>query len=651
MFYNDTILDGANLWTSLNIGSESFIVLSAGDVNTLYGLKQNGTGKHLMQMVTTETDCSDTKDNDADGLVDANDPDCFKPLATQFCATHSGKFCTNRYLASTPTYGEGLVVCKNNLVDSFTRGACQHGSMNNNDSIMTDRYTPTPTGMVPYCNVVWPDGTWSLSFTGTTPCTTLLSSKPNGKIVRAGLYHNTNMNSAFVNCDDGAVGPSVGTGSSPLTALFNAVGKGTNRCFFTVSANAMPVFDKAFDPATASAGVAKHAYAPIPLKPLGNGQVGCAQGIDRFAKNVEAFETAYDVSLGEGTPLYALADGTVLPNGSRDRDISGMGLSNSTPHQGEVYVNYNIGSDPTYREIFVGYDAHMRRRLVESGQTVRRGQLLGYVGRTGAAGGPHLHMGMFRLSNTNLHTASALDVGYHLKAIGDTNGPPTFLADAALQSGNSLHSTNAIDMLGWGASVPDPLAYQWRNTALPGIAFAYVPGVSEQLLGISAFSVDLFKTGQRPTYNGNAARPVCGTLSNLGTKDFRIDFTVTTSTTAQSALIAQRAICNRGQFWDVRLVNNVAFVEIDDGTNYSNCTGTKPLNDGVPHIVDVNRAGGQLTISVDCVQDVSCTLTSATSFASLAAVTTGSGDPCIGFDGTQALSGTITDVCVGTFPP
>ena len=35
--------------------------------------------------------------------------------------------------------------------------------------------------------------------------------------------------------------------------------------------------------------------------------------------------------------------------------------------------------------------AHMQRFVVEQGQWVRRGQVVGYVGMTGRATGPHLH--------------------------------------------------------------------------------------------------------------------------------------------------------------------------------------------------------------------------------------------------------------------
>ena len=39
--------------------------------------------------------------------------------------------------------------------------------------------------------------------------------------------------------------------------------------------------------------------------------------------------------------------------------------------------------------------AHMSSFVVQAGQTVEKGQLIGYVGATGAATGPHCHFEMY----------------------------------------------------------------------------------------------------------------------------------------------------------------------------------------------------------------------------------------------------------------
>ncbi len=53
-------------------------------------------------------------------------------------------------------------------------------------------------------------------------------------------------------------------------------------------------------------------------------------------------EPAYDNPLDEGRPLYAPANGVVITNGSRVRDVSQFGCG-GTPNQGEIYVKTQRG--------------------------------------------------------------------------------------------------------------------------------------------------------------------------------------------------------------------------------------------------------------------------------------------------------------------
>ena len=77
-----------------------------------------------------------------------------------------------------------------------------------------------------------------------------------------------------------------------------------------------------------------------------------------------------------GTPIYAATDGRV--------DMAGRngGYGN--------FVRIQHGNG-----IGTGY-AHMSRIAVSRGQSVRRGQVIGYVGSTGLSTGPHLHYEMYR---------------------------------------------------------------------------------------------------------------------------------------------------------------------------------------------------------------------------------------------------------------
>lgn len=78
-----------------------------------------------------------------------------------------------------------------------------------------------------------------------------------------------------------------------------------------------------------------------------------------------------DLAASTGTPVYATADGVV----SRADWFSSYGLYISVEHGASLQTRY----------------AHLSRLAVAAGDTVRKGDLIGYVGSTGRSTGPHLH--------------------------------------------------------------------------------------------------------------------------------------------------------------------------------------------------------------------------------------------------------------------
>lgn len=88
-----------------------------------------------------------------------------------------------------------------------------------------------------------------------------------------------------------------------------------------------------------------------------------------------------DISARMGTPIYAPGKGTVTFSGVEN----GYGNTIVLQHGGGITTRY----------------AHMSRRAVNEGQTVQRGQILGYVGSTGRSSGPHLHYEV-RLNGANV---------------------------------------------------------------------------------------------------------------------------------------------------------------------------------------------------------------------------------------------------------
>ncbi len=82
------------------------------------------------------------------------------------------------------------------------------------------------------------------------------------------------------------------------------------------------------------------------------------------------YHQAIDISAAAGSPIYAAADGTVAIATYNN------GLGN--------YVTITHGSDTSTRY------SHMTNYIVQPGQYVTQGQIIGYVGSTGIATGNHL---------------------------------------------------------------------------------------------------------------------------------------------------------------------------------------------------------------------------------------------------------------------
>jgi murein DD-endopeptidase MepM/ murein hydrolase activator NlpD len=104
-------------------------------------------------------------------------------------------------------------------------------------------------------------------------------------------------------------------------------------------------------------------------------------GYTRMHKGVD-FHAPY------GSPIYAVSDGTVEFAGRH----GGHGNFVKLGHGGGLETGY----------------AHMSRIAVSRGERVRRGEVIGYVGSTGLATGPHLHFEVYR----NGHTVNPASVTY-----------------------------------------------------------------------------------------------------------------------------------------------------------------------------------------------------------------------------------------------
>lgn len=121
------------------------------------------------------------------------------------------------------------------------------------------------------------------------------------------------------------------------------------------------------------------AIQPVSNKDLNRVASGFGYRIDPVYKTMK-MHAGLDFAAPQGTPIYATADGTVSTAGN-----TGNGYGN------HVIINHGYGYETLY--------GHMVRVKARNGQTVKRGEVIGWVGSTGKSTGPHCHYEVHKYGN------------------------------------------------------------------------------------------------------------------------------------------------------------------------------------------------------------------------------------------------------------
>ncbi len=141
--------------------------------------------------------------------------------------------------------------------------------------------------------------------------------------------------------------------------------------------------------------------------PLANCLLTQAYGETSFAKKAykSGFHNGVDLRAPLGTPVYAADDGTIMTTGNNGRVQYGR----------YVVIRHVNGLATLY--------AHLSRIDIESGTSVKRGEVIGYSGNTGYSTGPHLHFGVYWAPEVSLKPFA----GAGLVPVGPTINPMSYL--------------------------------------------------------------------------------------------------------------------------------------------------------------------------------------------------------------------------------
>ena len=106
---------------------------------------------------------------------------------------------------------------------------------------------------------------------------------------------------------------------------------------------------------------------------------------------------AIDIGVSENTPVIATKSGTI--------SFTNTGCSVGDHSCGGGYGNYiRVTHDGEIESLY----AHLKEVLVEEGDSVNQGQIIGYSGNTGRSTGPHLHFEI-RINNTKVDPLDYVD--------------------------------------------------------------------------------------------------------------------------------------------------------------------------------------------------------------------------------------------------
>ena len=135
-----------------------------------------------------------------------------------------------------------------------------------------------------------------------------------------------------------------------------------------------------------------------PLRGSTSNSSGFGMRLETWNGNVERMHNGVDLTGTSDTPIYAIADGIVIQanNGGQYCSADQCGNWVSIQHEGTVAGKTGITSSYL----------HLSKIEIKNADTIKQGQLIGYMGTTGMSTGVHLH---FQLDADGRFGANPID--------------------------------------------------------------------------------------------------------------------------------------------------------------------------------------------------------------------------------------------------
>lgn len=269
-----------------------------------------------------------------------------------------------------------------------------------------------------FCNVhkdkAW--GLWITDDPSSDPCAILISKMncqgTECKVVSSGNYFLTGNTQVKVSCE-GFQASFSGTGDTPFGRAYDSASNPWKpSCIFQATSSVNPdksttpigLFQKPFSGDFFTSNLFDHDIPKIFEDK--NGYLTNWQGKKLPIGTPGALgdgHNGYDWGLPMGTPLLAVADGTVAFAGSTPpsncpplgKTVSGL----------VVTLNHTAFNGKLFQSVYV----HLNQIFVKGGDSIRAGQLIGVSGNSGCSTGPHLHFGVVRVTGTNNGLPAAID--------------------------------------------------------------------------------------------------------------------------------------------------------------------------------------------------------------------------------------------------